>query len=137
MQLSALLLSASILWLLRCTFVLSVDLKSVLDDWTDGELAVLKFLSPILNLWVSATVLGLVTFILRNPVWSDAAAIPDRDPQFMPQPGYYPPPQYGYQQQPQMYQQYPHMHQQHYPQQPGMYQQAPELSSTPVPAHRV
>ena len=101
------------------------------------------FVYPVLDYWVSATVLGLITFILRNPVWSDPAAIPDRRPEqpqtFVPSyPGYLPHPQYGYQPAPHMYNEHPQMYQQHlqHPQQ-EMYAQPPELSPTPVPASRV
>jgi hypothetical protein len=137
--LSGLLLFATFLWLFRCAFVLSVDLKSIIPDWTTIELSAQKIVYPILDFWVSATVLGFVTFILRNPALCDPSAMPEHPPEQQPQVyvqyvpvGYYPQPQYG--QQPQMYQQYP----QHYPQQPGQYQQhPPELPPTPMTANRV
>ncbi|KAK4040619.1 hypothetical protein C8A01DRAFT_15517 [Parachaetomium inaequale] len=125
-NLSSLLLSASFLWLFRCAFVLSVDLKSIIPDWTAIELSAQKILYPILDFWVSATVLGLVTFILRNPVLCDPSAIPDHPPEQQPQVyvqyvpvGFYSQPRHG--QQPQMYQQY----HQYYPPQPRLYQQPP------------
>ncbi|KAK4158230.1 hypothetical protein C8A00DRAFT_39425 [Chaetomidium leptoderma] len=146
-NLSALLLSASFLWLLRCTYVLALDLKGMLGIWGDVEASAQRIISPILDFWVSTTVLGLVTGILCRPMWSDAAAMPN--PGLEQQTGYYYPPQsqYAYQQDPQMYQQHPQMHQQHpqmhqqhpqmhqqyHPQQPAMYQQqASEQSRGPV-----
>jgi hypothetical protein len=155
LQLSALLLSASFLWLFRCTFVVAVDLKWAISDWTNIEQSIQKIIYPILDFWVSATVLGLVTFILRHPVWSDPAVrvAPDGstepNPQAQPQvvfvaaPGYYPHPQYGLQQYPpmQVYQQgaqQPQMYPQFYPVQPVMYTQVPpQLSPAPIPTSRV
>ena len=103
---------------MRCTFVSTINLKTVLSDWDPVALSAQKFVYPVLDYWVSATVLGLITSILQNPVWSDPAAIPDRRPEqpqtFVQYAGYLLHPQYGYQrpshmhnQQPQMYQQYP------------------------------
>lgn len=134
LQLPSLLISASFLWLFRCTFVLSVHLKSAVGDWTADDLSAQVIVYPILDFWVSATVLSLVTVILRRAVWSDPAAMPDGSSQhpsqmFVPQ-GYYPHTQYNYQQGPQMYPV-------SYSQQPVMYQQyPPELSPTLVPAVR-
>ncbi|KAK4119418.1 hypothetical protein N657DRAFT_650236 [Parathielavia appendiculata] len=155
-NLSALLFSASFLWLFRCVFVAAVDIKTATDDWSYEESSALKILVPILDYWVAATGLGLVTFILRHPVWSEPASAVARghpsEPQPQPQPqvvfiappGYYQHPQYGFQQYPpqmqmQMYPQghhYPHMYPQVYPPQPAMHQAA-DLSPTPVPATRV
>jgi hypothetical protein len=128
-NLSWLFLAASFLWLLRCAFVLAVDLKSVVRDWTAAELTLQRILNPILDFWVSATVLGLVTFMLRNPVWSDPSVFSDR-PHWQQQQaygqyeGHYPQPQYGQQQQ---QQQQPHVYEhssphQYYQQQPTTYQ---------------
>jgi hypothetical protein len=156
LQLSALLLSASCLWLFRCIFVVAVDLKWAISDWTSIEQSVQKILYPILDFWVSATVLGLVTFILRHPAWSDPAVIvapdgssePNPQAQAQPQvvfvaaPGYYAHPQYGLQQYPPMQMcqqgaQHPQMYPQFYPVQPVMYTQVPpDLSPNPVPANR-
>ena len=115
---------------MRCTFVLAVHLKIVLFDWDQDELSAQKFVYPVLDYWVSATVLGLIAFILRNPVWSDPAAIPDRQPEqpqtFVQYPGYLPHPQYGYQPPPHMYNQHPQMFQQ-YPQ-----QETPQLGRQPA-----
>ncbi len=146
LQVSALLLSASILWLLRCAFVLASDLDSIAPYWSENALSVLKFVYPVLDYWVAATVLGLVTFLLRKPVWSDPAVMgprrPEQQPQVVTDPGY-PHPQYGYQHPAEMYQppaptgmyqHYPAYQQ--YPQQ-GMYPLPPELSPTPAPATRV
>jgi hypothetical protein len=131
---SALLLSASILWLTRCAFVMSVDIKKAIPEWTEDELSLQKILYPILDFWLSTAVLGLIGPILRHPIWSDPASMPDRAPGVAQHPGY-PHPQYGYQQyypQPGTYQQQG-MHQQQV-----MYQQQPqEPSPTPVPAMRM
>jgi hypothetical protein len=147
------LISASLLWLLRCAFLVAVDLDTVVPYWTDDGLSVQKFVYPVADFWIAATVLGLVTFVLRNPGWSDPGAMPVRVPEQSPQvvmdPGY-PHPQYGYQQPAEMYQppgayKQPSVYQQPgetYQQsswmyQQGMYPQPPELSPTPVPANRV
>lgn len=103
-NLPTLFLSASFLWLLRCAFVLTVDLKNVLPDWTRPELSLQKIIYPILDFWVSATVLGLVTFMVRNRVWSDPSVFEDRgewqQQQMYVQPAsQYPQPQYGQHQQ--------------------------------------
>jgi hypothetical protein len=125
------------LWLIRCGFVLAIHIKDTIGDWAPFETQAQKILYPILDLWVSATVLGLLTFIMRRDVWSDPAAIPDIPPQqqpvvFVQQPVYVVQhPQYvhgGYQQYQQAYQQYP--------QQPVFYVQQPiplELTPTPTP----
>jgi hypothetical protein len=94
---SALLVSASILWLTRCAFVVTVDIKNAIPAWTEDELSLQKILYPILDFWLSTTVLGLVGAILSHPIWSDPAAMPDRAPAVAQDPGY-PHPQYSYQQ---------------------------------------
>ena len=102
---------------MRCTFVLTVNLRTVLSDWGPNELSAQKFVYPVLDYWVSATVLGLITSILQDPVWSDPAAIPDRWPEqpqtFVQYPGYLPHPQYGYQPPSHMHNQHAQMYQQH------------------------
>ncbi|KAL2127169.1 hypothetical protein VTI74DRAFT_11214 [Chaetomium olivicolor] len=152
-NLSTLLLASSLLWLLRCTFVLVVDIKTTIPDWTADELDAQKIIYPILDFWVSATVLALLTTILRRPLWSDPAAIPEEMPgqsQQMyyathphPQPVYYQRhPQYGYQQHPVQMQPQGY----YYPPPPPPRQQAPvpmyqpppnELTPIPVPETRV
>ncbi|KAH6632834.1 hypothetical protein F5144DRAFT_575349 [Chaetomium tenue] len=106
-NLSGLFLAASLLWLLRCAFVLAVDLKTVIPDWTRDESDAQKIINPILDYWVSATVLGLVTFMVRNRVWSDPSVFADKghwqQQQMYVQPvSQYPQPQYGQQQQPEV-----------------------------------
>jgi hypothetical protein len=129
---SALLLSASILWLTRCAFVVAVDIKSAIPAWTEDELSLQNILYPILDFWLSTTVLGLVGAILRHPIWSDPAAMPDRAPAVAQDPGYPHPQYYG---QPGMYEQQAMYQQQAMHQQQGMYRQQPqELSPAPVPA---
>jgi len=124
------LLSASILWLLRCTFVLAIELKGTIWLWYGDEGDLLQLIYPILDFWVFATVIGLVTSILRHPVWLDPGAIPDHKAT---QPAQFP---HGYEQQqqqqqhPGVYQQYPPMQQPHYQQ--GDYPQTTELSSGPA-----
>ncbi|KXX78624.1 hypothetical protein MMYC01_205673 [Madurella mycetomatis] len=97
-----LLLTASLLWLLHCAFVLAVDLKTVIPDWTYEEILVQKILNPIFDLWTSAAVLGLLAKIFRDPLWSDPTAIID-DPGHgvTQQPFYFQPQRY---QQPSVYQ---------------------------------
>lgn len=77
-NLPTLFLSASLLWLIRCAFVLTVDLRDVIPDWTLPEILAQKFIYPIFDYWISATVLGLVTFMVRNRVWSDPSVFADR-----------------------------------------------------------
>jgi hypothetical protein len=103
-NLPTLFLSASFLWLLRCSFVLAVDLKNAIPDWTQTELSLQKILYPIFDFWASAAVLGLVTFMVRNRVWSDPSVFTDRghwqQQQMYVQPAsQYPQPQYGQHQQ--------------------------------------
>ncbi|GAB1316774.1 hypothetical protein MFIFM68171_06984 [Madurella fahalii] len=119
-----LLLTASILWLFRCVFVLAVDLKTIIPDWTYEEIQAQKILNPVFDLWASAAVLGLLTAIFRHPVWSDPTAIIDApehratvqqplyfQPQWYQQPYAYqngqPPSMYPYGPQPVVYQQPP------------------------------
>ena len=83
---------------------MTVDLKNVIPDWTQTELSLQKILYPILDFWVSATVLGLVTFMVTNRVWSDPSVFTDRghwqQQQMYVQPAsQYPQPQYGQHQQ--------------------------------------
>ena len=71
---------ASFLWLLRCTYSLAVDIKSVTYDWEPEEISALKILYPLLDNWVSVAVLILLIVITRRPVWSDAALFPAVEP---------------------------------------------------------
>lgn len=131
-HISGLLLTASILWLFRCTYVLAVDIKNIIPDWTYEEQVNQLVIWPILNLWVTVAALALIANILRKPLWSDPAAIPDGPLNQPPPQAYYPHPQ----QQPQVnqYQQYQqppmqYQHATHYPQyqqQPVQYQQPPQ-----------
>jgi hypothetical protein len=86
---------------------LAYDLKIIIPAWTQYEAAAQNIVYPILDFWVSATVLGLVTFMVRNRVWSDPSAFADRgqrqQEQMYVQPAsQYPQPQYGQQQQSQV-----------------------------------
>ncbi|KAK4140816.1 uncharacterized protein C8A04DRAFT_31587 [Dichotomopilus funicola] len=107
-NLPSLLLTASLLWLLRCVFVLAVDIKDIRLAWGVVELSAYKIVRPILDFWVSAAVLGLITEILRKPLWSDPTTIPD--------PGSWV--QDGFVQDEMQYLQQPH-----HPQQPGAHGQ--------------
>jgi hypothetical protein len=69
-------LATSFLWLLRCTYDLVIDIKSVVDDWDYDEVQAQKILFPLLDNWISVTVVILVVVIARRPLWSDAALIP-------------------------------------------------------------
>lgn len=113
-QIRVLLFTASILWLFHCAFVLAVDLKTTIPDWTYEEIQVQKILNPIFDLWTSTAVLGLLAEILRHPLWSDPTAIIDGPGHGVTQQPFY--------FQPQAYQQ-PYAYQ--YGQQPAVYQQPP------------
>ncbi|KAK4184849.1 hypothetical protein QBC35DRAFT_39049 [Podospora australis] len=103
------LLVASSFWLMRCTYMLAVDIKTVNEDWTYGESMAQIIYDPIFDRWASVVVLALLALLLRKPLWSDPAVLLDASAhQALSQP-YYPQPQY--QQQP-VYQQQPHVQQQ-------------------------
>ncbi|KAL1842114.1 hypothetical protein VTJ49DRAFT_5993 [Mycothermus thermophilus] len=59
---------------------MAIDVKTVIPDWTPAELSVQKFVYPIIDFWVTTTVLALVTHILRYPVWYHPDAVHKRAP---------------------------------------------------------
>ncbi|KAK3395079.1 hypothetical protein B0H63DRAFT_462634 [Podospora didyma] len=68
-KLPALLVSASVLWLLRNTYLLAVELKSTVPKlyWTNYDALVAQnIVNPFLDLWVATIVLALLTLASRS-----------------------------------------------------------------------
>ncbi|KAK3329141.1 hypothetical protein B0H66DRAFT_14482 [Apodospora peruviana] len=142
-----LLIVASVLWLLRCTYSAAVGIKDIADTWTQSESNASSVLFPVLDFWVSASVLAILTIVVRRPVWAELTGggaingpgMPGGQP-LPQQPGFGAPIMVVYadgtthyvqpqpQPQPQMYGvpgSQPQMYQQQQ-QQPGVYQQQPQ-----------
>ncbi|KAK0651016.1 hypothetical protein B0T16DRAFT_403022 [Cercophora newfieldiana] len=129
-KIPTLLLTASALWTVRCSYSVATTIKSMLPDWTDDELNAQVILIPIFEVLIGAAVMALLTFVVLKPVWADASLQPTtsapapvamgnysgQGPQYQ-QPQYqqpqYPQPQYGYPQN-------------GYPPQPPYYSDAPQ-----------
>ncbi|KAK0625927.1 hypothetical protein B0T14DRAFT_561881 [Immersiella caudata] len=129
-KIPTLLLSASVIWLIRCSYSVATTIKSMLPDWTREELNAQIILIPIFEVIIGATVLVLLTIVILKPVWADASLHPTTSHPAPVPIGQYPGPGPQYPQQPQQYGQSPAQYQQQVPQYgqpPAQYpQQAPQ-----------
>ncbi len=124
-------MTASIVWAAAISYYAAVTIKSIIPDWTFDEQSAQLILAPIFDVWTGTIVLGLLTAVLRKPVWGDASIQPGAShatpamaqaqnsgygpqyPQQVPPPQGYP--QQGYPQQ-QLQQQQPYGYPQQQPQ---------------------
>jgi hypothetical protein len=73
-QIPTLLLVASALWIIRCAYAVATTIKTMMPDWTENEYQAQLIVYPMLELWIGASVLALLTIVIRNAVWTDPAA---------------------------------------------------------------
>ncbi|KAK1751206.1 hypothetical protein QBC47DRAFT_85637 [Echria macrotheca] len=73
-RIPTLLLVASALWIIRCAYAVATTIKTLIPDWTENEYQAQLIVYPMLELWIGASVLALLTMVVRNAVWTDPAA---------------------------------------------------------------
>jgi hypothetical protein len=118
-KIPTLLATASVLWLVRCSYEVATTIKSMIPEWTTEELNAQIILLPIFEVIIGAVVLALLTVVILKPVWADASLQPTTSHPAPVSMGQYPAqgaqyPQYP--QQPQQYGQSPAQYQQQAPQ---------------------
>lgn len=133
LQIPTLLLVASAIWIIRCSYNVATTIKSMMRDWSENEANAQLILIPIFEVLIAAAVLAIVTTVIFKPVWTDASLQPSNSytapvpiGQYPQQGSTYPQPDPMYPQPPT---QYPYS--QPPPQAPAYYSDAPQQQQQP------
>jgi len=81
LQLVALILTASFLELIRCSYFCGIVRQAMRDDTSDTGYHARLILDPIFSHWVQATVIILTNVVLGRPIWAHAPTVDVPPPQ--------------------------------------------------------